>query len=117
RLVDERRLGLERLVQRVERRHARGEPLAVARELEARVDAFAPDVGEIVDVEAREVARLLSRAERAERRRELLVERGGLAGRARAGAPATERSSGAPGRRRPGAYAKGRSQNLIDAPT
>ena len=67
-VVDERRLAGQCLVQRVEGGGARGESFAVARELEARVDADAPDVGEVVDVEAREVARLLRRAERAEGR-------------------------------------------------
>ena len=75
RFVDERGLAGQRLVQRIEGRRARGEPLAVARELEARVDAEAPDVGEVVDVQAGEVARLLGRAQRAEGRVDLLVER------------------------------------------
>src|SRR5690606_33371324 len=52
---------------------ARGEPLRVTRELEARIDADAPDVREIVDIEAREIARLFGRAERAESRGELVV--------------------------------------------
>ncbi len=73
--VDQRGLGRECLVQRIERRRARREALAVTRELEVRVDADAPDVGEVVDVEAREVARLLGGAEIAERRVNVFVER------------------------------------------
>src|SRR4030095_934414 len=76
RVVDECRLvAFERRAQRLERGRARGGALPLARELETRVDACAPDVREIVDVEAREVTRLLGGAERSERRRELLVER------------------------------------------
>src|SRR6185295_16155673 len=84
RFVDERRLALERFVQRIERRRARGEPFGVTCELEARVDAGTPNVREIVDIEARQVAGLLGRAERAERRRELLVDVGVLRRRRRA---------------------------------
>jgi hypothetical protein len=73
RLVHQRRLVVQRFVQGLESRGAGGEPLAVAGELEARVDAFAPGVGEVVDVEAGEVARLLGRAERAEGRGQRLV--------------------------------------------
>ena len=63
-------------MQRIERRGARGEAFAVTGELEARIDAFAPDVGEIVDEEAREITGLLGGAERAEGGRQVFVERG-----------------------------------------
>ena len=66
-------------MQRFERRGACGESLAIARELEAWVDADAPNVGEVVDVQAREVTSLLRRAEGAERGQQLLVERRMLA--------------------------------------
>ena len=75
RFVDERGFAGQRLVQRIECRRACSELLAVARELEARIDAEPPHVGEVVDVQAREITRLLRRAERAERGMDLLVER------------------------------------------
>ena len=73
RFVDERRLAVERRRERLERRCAGRELLAVARELEVRVDAEPPDVGEIVDEQAREIARLIGRAEAAERPGERIV--------------------------------------------
>ena len=76
RLVDECRLGVERGGQRLERRRARGQFLAVACELELRIDALAPDVGEVVDIQAREVARLVGRAQAAERPSERVVAAG-----------------------------------------
>jgi len=76
--VDQARRALERVAQRREAGRARGELLPVARELEVGVDAIAQDVGEIVDVEAREVLRLVRGAEAAERPRErILVARVG----------------------------------------
>ena len=73
RFVHERRLAVERRSERLEGRRARGQLLAVARELEVRIDALSPDVGEVVDVEAREITRLVRRAEAAERPRERVV--------------------------------------------
>ena len=73
RFVDERRLAVERRGERLEGRRARGQLLAVARELEVRIDAMAPNVGEVVDIEAREIARLVRRAEAAERPGERVV--------------------------------------------
>src|SRR5688572_3948531 len=66
RLVDQSRLAKQRCLERLERRRARGEALAVASELELRIDPIAPRVGQVVDVEAREVACLVGRAEGAE---------------------------------------------------
>ena len=94
-LVDQRRRALERGAQRIERRRARRELLAVARQLEARVDAVADHVGEIVDVEAREVLGAIGDAERAERPRQRIVV---VARRARRRARAKRGPSGSSSR-------------------
>ena len=66
-------------MQRFERGGACGESLAIAHELEAWVDAEPPNIGEVVDVQAREITSLLRRAQGAERGQQLLVERRMLA--------------------------------------
>ena len=62
-------------MQGIEAGGAGGQPLAVARELEARIDADAPDIGEVIHVEAGEVAGLLGRAEGAEGGQQMFIER------------------------------------------
>ena len=71
--VDEGRRPVEGRAQAVEAGGARGERLAVARQLEARVDAVPHDVGEIVDVEAGQVLRAIDEPQRAEGPRQRLV--------------------------------------------
>jgi hypothetical protein len=73
--ADERRFAVERRGERLERRRTGRQLLAVARELELRIDADPPYVGQIVDVQAREVARLIRRAEGAECPSERIVGR------------------------------------------
>ena len=75
RFVDQCGLARQCLVQRIERGCARCEALAVARQLEARIDAVAPHVGEIVDVQACEIPRLLGGTQRAERGHDVFVVR------------------------------------------
>jgi hypothetical protein len=62
-------------VQRIERGGTGRQLLAVSRELEARIDALPPDVGEVIDEEACQIARLLGGAECAERGLNVFVER------------------------------------------
>jgi hypothetical protein len=50
----------------VEGSRARGEALGITGELEARVDADAPDIGEVIHVQARQVTCLFGGAQRAE---------------------------------------------------
>src|SRR5262245_18840142 len=57
----------ERLRERLERGLARGEAFGVTHELETLVDRVAQDVGDVVQVERREVPRAVGKAERAER--------------------------------------------------
>src|SRR6185295_15607007 len=76
---------LERLPQRIERRGAGRQALAVARQLEAGIDALADRVGEVVHVEAGDVPRAILQAEVAERPGErVLVAVRGQRGEARA---------------------------------
>jgi hypothetical protein len=49
-------------VQRIEGCGTGRELFAIPREFETRIDAVAPDVGEIVDVQAGEITRLLGGA-------------------------------------------------------
>ena len=79
-VVDERGLARERLGQRIERGRARGQLLAVARELEVPGDAIADHVGEVVDIEAREVARAVRGPEPAERPAERVLVVGARTG-------------------------------------
>ena len=71
--IDQRGLALERALQRIERGRAGREPLAVARQLEVRRDAVADHVGDVIDIQAREVLRAIGHAEATERPRERIV--------------------------------------------
>ncbi len=57
---------IQRLVQAIERRLARGERLGVAHELEARVDGLANDVRDVVEIQRADVLRPILQPERAE---------------------------------------------------
>jgi hypothetical protein len=72
-LVDQVGLALEGVAQWVERGRAGGQPLRVAGQLELGGDALADHVGEIVDVQAREVLRAVGDPEPTERPRERVV--------------------------------------------
>src|SRR6185312_489814 len=67
------RLVRQCLFQRVERRCARCESLAVPSQLEAGIDTNSPDIREIIDIQARQVTRLLRRTQRTESSEQPLV--------------------------------------------
>ena len=58
-----------------ERRGACGQSFAIARELKTGVDSDSPNVGEVVDVQARKVTSLLRRTQCAKRRLQLFIDR------------------------------------------
>src|SRR3954452_22317208 len=73
RRINEGRIASKRVMQEIECGGTGGQPLAVAGQLKSRVNANSPHISEVVDVQARQITRLLRRAQGAEGGEQLLA--------------------------------------------